>query len=1413
MRDRRLLSAIKYQAAVILKAVTVSLTAAILSGSAFTVPVKAEATGNAGGGFAVTGQSGEAGYISVLYDATNGLQTSDANCVLGSSDGYIWIGGYSGVMKYDGNDFTRLPATEGLTNARGLFEDSRGRIWVGTNDNGVVVVDGATQTHFTYKDGLPSSSIRTFAEDGEGNVFVGTTEGICYVDPEMKVIPVDDKRINKERVLRLDSDSEGKIYGQTKNGQVFYIDNKLVTRVYSSYELKTGMITTIKADPLHPGKVYLGTEGDAVYYGNFGDPASRMERISVAPLNGIHWMSYDCNRLWVASIGKAGYLDENNSFHVLNDIVMDSGIEMMTSDYQGNMWFASSTQGVMKIVLDQFTNVYGKAGLVGEVTNAACMYGGELYIGTDNGLRIIDKAGHPLYNRLNNHIGPTRIRCMGRGTQDDLWIGTYTNNLGLIHLLKDGSFTSITSEEGLPDNEIRCICVGSDGKVYVGTNSGLAVIQDDTVINTFGPKEGIETTIILTAEEMEDGKIYVGTDGGGIYIINGDSIEELGRENGLTSDVILRIKKDDSRGLSWIITSNSIEYMKDGEIKPVSSFPNNNNYDLFIDVNNNAWVISSMGIYILKADDLISDSVSDFRLYTLDNGLSSLPTSLGYSELDEDGTLYIAGRNGVNRVNVNSFTEMRAPVKAYISSVYSGEDEIVPDGEGRYVIPSMGGRIRITASVLDYTLLNPQVKVYLDNKEDEGLTTARSKLKPLEYTGLDYGNHMLHLRVFDGSGKSELLSEEYRVVKKAQPFEHPLVRLLLFMFVALIAGFIVWRVLTSTVIRRQYTEIKRAKEDAERANAAKTRFLANMSHEIRTPINTIMGMNEMAMREDPTGVPKPYFMSLMNYSFDIKNAAESLLSLINDLLDMSKIESGKMHLVLQEYDTQEMLRSIVSMIRIKSTEKELTFDVTVDEILPSRLYGDQGKIRQIVINLLTNAVKYTGSGGFALSVSMDERTDDSCMIRFSVKDTGIGIKEEDMDKLFTAYERLDEQKNSGIQGTGLGLDISRRFAELMDGSLTCKSEYGKGSEFILTLPQKIIDKTPVGVFKERDEKESGGPYVPLFIAPDADVLVVDDNPMNLNVIKGLLKGTRVLVTTASSGEECLEKIEDTRFNIVLLDHMMPGMDGVETVERIRKNHPDLPVYALTANTAAGEEFYKSKGFDGYLSKPIDSRTLERTIMQHLPDEMMDKPVAEDVVEELTEIPGNLKWIYDTEGITVEEGIKNSGGISNYIFSLNLFLDTLDSNAKVIRDSYESGNIRLFTIKVHSLKSSARIIGAMELSKLAEALEDAGNKEDMSYIDANTNRLLAEYEAFREKLSGLHDNEDDSDKEMISEDELREAYRALADVIPQMDYDAVEMIIEQLNGYALPEDDAAKIKELSKMLKLFDWDGMEALITA
>jgi signal transduction histidine kinase/chemotaxis response regulator CheB len=780
--------------------------------------------------------------------------------------------------------------------------------------------------------------------------------------------------------------------------------------------------------------------------------------------------------------------------------------------------------------------------------------------------------------------------------------------------------------------------------------------------------------------------------------------------------------------------------------------------------------------------------------------------------MDDEGNLYISGRSGVIKVNVNNYSEQEEPVLMEVKSIYCDNEKVSQDENGIYQIPASKGRIQISAAVLDYTLLNPLVRMYLEGGPDEGVTAYRNSLSPLEYTNLAYGNYVLHIQILE-NGTNRVIQDEAFDIKKAPGlFELLIIRMMLIALLVIVVGLFVWRIMENTVIRKQYNEIRLAKEEAGRANSAKTRFLANISHEIRTPINTIMGMNEMIMREDASNVPKGYFMSMMNYAFDIRNASESLLSLINDLLDMSKIEAGKMHLVDMEYDTQEMLRSIVSMIRVRSNEKGLSFDVVIDEILPKRLYGDVGKIKQIVLNLLTNALKYTKVGGFALFVSMDERQDKTAFIRFSVKDTGIGVKEEDMEKLFSAYERLDEEKNSAIQGTGLGLDISRRFAELMGGRLWCESVYGEGSEFIFTVNQTIVDQTPLGVFIEHEDTSSKGPYVPRFIAPDADILVVDDTPMNLSVIKGLLKATKVFVTTAESGPDAIDKIKDNHFDVVLLDHMMPGMDGVETLEIIREFMPDLPVYALTANAVAGEEFYKSKGFNGYLSKPIDVETLEKTIMKHIPENKMEKPTIDDAVEEITEIPEEKKWINEVEGINADEGIANSGGISNYIFSLELFYDTIDENAKILKDSYDEGNIRLFTIKVHALKSSARIIGAAHLSEICAKLEEAGNKQDIDYIQSNIDILFTEYATYKDKLARLKQkNNTEKSKGMISPDMLKDAYEALSDFIPQMDYDSVEMILSSLSEYTLPEEDAKLMDELDDLLKHFDWEQMETLI--
>ena len=400
-------------------------------------------------------------------------------------------------------------------------------------------------------------------------------------------------------------------------------------------------------------------------------------------------------------------------------------------------------------------------------------------------------------------------------------------------------------------------------------------------------------------------------------------------------------------------------------------------------------------------------------------------------------------------------------------------------------------------------------------------------------------------------------------------------------------------------------QLEEQKRMADEANRAKSAFLANMSHEIRTPINAVLGMDEMIIRESGE-------KSIRAYAKDIKTAGKTLLSLINDILDFSKIEEGRMEIIPTQYDLSSVINDLVNMIRPRAQKKGLKFELSVDRNVPHILYGDEIRIKQVVINLLTNAAKYTNEGYVRLVVGFSKKDDDHIMLSFAVEDSGVGMKKEDMDKLFSPFSRIDEKKNRSVEGTGLGMSIVRQLLDLMGSSVNVDSVYGKGSTFSFEIEQKVIGWEPMGDISDRfiKDEDDTAVYHELFQAPDANILVVDDTEVNLSVICNLLKQTRIKINTATSGLSAISLAKEKHFDMIFIDHMMPDMDGIETLKYIREecDCTGCACIALTANAVSGaREMYLDAGFSDYISKPVDGRRLEEMIRKYLPEDKVRIP--------------------------------------------------------------------------------------------------------------------------------------------------------------------------------------------------------------
>lgn len=602
----------------------------------------------------------------------------------------------------------------------------------------------------------------------------------------------------------------------------------------------------------------------------------------------------------------------------------------------------------------------------------------------------------------------------------------------------------------------------------------------------------------------------------------------------------------------------------------------------------------------------------------------------------------------------------------------------------------------------------------------------------------------------------------------------------------LIQGYMMTIVDVTKIIEQNHL-MKRLVLQTEDANRAKTNFVSNMSHEIRTPMNSIVGITEILLRSRHS--PKE-----QEYLLNIQSSGRVLLTIINDVLDCSKMEAGKMQLFDEPYDTCSLFHDLrISMEnRIGHSGLELIYDI--DQDIPCKLKGDMGRIRQVIINLVNNAIKYTEKGSVRFSVHVRQKNTDKVMLYYEVADTGIGIRKEDQKILFDAFQRVEMDRNRYVEGTGLGLAISQNLVNMMGGVIEVESEYGKGSRFFFTIEQTIIDPTPVSAVNYNGQKDNVTEKEAecLFIAPEAHILLVDDNELNLVVAKELLKPLRMQIDTAENGLQAVKMVRGSQYDLVLMDHMMPVMDGIEAAKAIRALPEDkyqkLPIIALTANAMvdARKEFLNA-GMNGFVAKPIDFARicnqlklwLPKDLVRDVPKEEAKKLLADDLSDREIQ-PEDPQM-----GFSFEEGVKHCGSKAALMKTIRIFYRTIDSKANKIEQCLKEGLISDYVIEIHALKSSALLIGAVPLSEAAKELEDYGKQGKTEVLEEKTPDVLTLYRDLKNILRPYAEKEEDAKKE-FSDGEWITALQQIHQCIEQFDLDGVDQIMEQLEEYQVPE---------------------------
>lgn len=801
-------------------------------------------------------------YIKTVYNNTNGLPGGVANDIASTSDGILWIGTYAGLYRHNGKEFRLMNEYESIKTVRCLYVDDDGRLFVGTNDNGLsILINEEITDVLTEKNGLPSDSVRCITSASDGRYYIGTSAELAVVEIN-DGIRIVAKEPDVSSALRLTADSEGHVAAVISSGKLIILQNSKVTGTASAYDEKF-----ISAEFSDDGKLFAATESNKIFVFSIKDENNLqfLQTINCGSMNHINSLSFYENVLFLCSDSGVGYIDykKDNSFHLIDTDLFNNSIDNMIEDYQGNLWFSSSRLGLLRMCETAFAEIYLSAGFSEAVVNTVIKFNNKIYFGTDEGLSMIDvESGEPEENELTKKMKGLRIRCLMQDSKNRMWVCTYTK--GLYCMNKAGKIEAFETDT---EQQFRVLLELSDGTIAAAGKKGITFLKNGEVTKRLTKANGFENQVVLTLSELSDGTLIAGTDGGGIAIIQQQSIVKLlRRQDGLTSNVILRTVNDYNgntpTGAFYAITSNGINYVdKDFSIHPLTNFPYSNNYDMIVRQDGNIFVLGSAGIFVVTRDELLSGKKVDYILLDLRRGLLGTLTANSWNYIDEENNLYLSCDTGASVLNLDAYDKNNRSYRMQLKSVIVNGKRYLVQKDIPFVIPENSDSIEIVPEIINYSINNPYISLYMEGIDEHPNIMTQNELASVIYSNIAAGKYTFHISLLDSKGLNVIEENTYEIEKQYHIYDNWWFKVYAFFVMIMAIAWLTWYV-TATIqnlrFEKQEKELSHVREQIRMsnetilsiANAVEARDKQTGRHSLRVAVYSMLIAAELGFDAD-----------------------------------------------------------------------------------------------------------------------------------------------------------------------------------------------------------------------------------------------------------------------------------------------------------------------------------------------------------------------------------------------------------------------------------------------------------------------------------------------------------------------------------------------------------------------------------